>query len=142
MLDCQLLSIILQIWYHGSKKRGKKSPLDGGRHIVQKHGEHATDVVFREKYEQLKSRNTEQEQANALAEALRLTQHQRLGTPSYKSMDDGSHQLSFLFKEGEFIADHEVEQDKPEAMLAAHKRHKKNEYPQGQLTIRRNNGCC
>lgn len=48
--------------------------------MEQKPHEHATDVVYREEYEQLKSRNVELEkQVNALTEALRLAQHKRYG---------------------------------------------------------------
>ena len=41
--------------------------------MVQKPEEHAADMVSREEYEQLKSRNAElEQQVNALTEALRL----------------------------------------------------------------------
>ena len=97
--------------------------------MVQKPEEHAADMVSREEYEQLKSRNAElEQQVNALTEALRLAQHKRFGASSEKTVDDGSQQLSFLFNEAEVIADHEAAQDKQETLVAAHKRHKKHEY--------------
>ncbi len=108
--------------------------------MVQKPEEHAADMVSREEYEQLKSRNAElEQQVNALTEALRLVQHKRFGASSEKTVDDGSQQLSFLFNEAEVIADHEAEQDKQETLVAAHKRHKKHEYtldnlPEGVAT--------
>ena len=97
--------------------------------MEQKPQEHTADVVSREEYEQLKSRNAElEQQVNALTEALRLAQHKRFGASSEKTVDDGSQQLSFLFNEAEAIADHEVAQDEKETVVAAHKRHKKHEY--------------
>ena len=97
--------------------------------MEQKPQEHAADVVSREEYEQLKSRNAElEQQVNALTEALRLAQHKRFGASSEKTVDDGSQQLSFLFNEAEAIADHEAAQDEKETVVAAHKRHKKHEY--------------
>lgn len=108
--------------------------------MVQKPEEHAADMVSREEYEQLKSRNAElEQQVNALTEALRLAQHKRFGASSEKTVDDGSQQLSFLFNEAEVIADHEAAQDKQETLVAAHKRHKKHEYtldnlPEGVTT--------
>lgn len=97
--------------------------------MAQKPEEHAADMVSREEYEQLKSRNAElEQQVNALTEALRLAQHKRFGASSEKTVDDGSQQLSFLFNEAEVIADHEAAQDKQETLVAAHKRHKKHEY--------------
>ena len=108
--------------------------------MEQKPQEHAADVVSREEYEQLKSRNAElEQQVNALTEALRLAQHKRFGTSSEKTVDDGSQQLSFLFNEAEAIADHEAAQDEKETVVAAHKRHKKHDYtldnlPEGVAT--------
>ena len=108
--------------------------------MAQKPEEHAADMVSREEYEQLKSRNAElEQQVNALTEALRLAQHKRFGASSEKTVDDGSQQLSFLFNEAEAIADHEAAQDKQETLVAAHKRHKKHEYtldnlPEGVAT--------
>ena len=108
--------------------------------MVQIPQEHAADMVSREEYEQLKSRNAElEQQVNALTEALRLAQHKRFGASSEKTVDDGSQQLSFLFNEAEVISDHEAAQDKQETLVAAHKRHKKYEYtldnlPEGVAT--------
>ena len=108
--------------------------------MVQKPKEHTADMVSREEYEQLKSRNAElEQQVSALTEALRLAQHKRFGASSEKTVDDGSQQLSFLFNEAEVIADHEAAQDKQETLVAAHKRHKKHEYtldnlPEGVAT--------
>lgn len=108
--------------------------------MAQKPEEHAADMVSREEYERLKSRNAElEQQVNALTEALRLAQHKRFGASSEKTVDDGSQQLSFLFNEAEVISDHEAAQDKQETLVAAHKRHKKHEYtldnlPEGVAT--------
>ena len=108
--------------------------------MAQKTDAHTADMVSREEYEQLKSRNAElEQQVNALTEALRLAQHKRFGASSEKTVDDGSQQLSFLFNEAEVIADHEAAQDKQETLVAAHKRHKKHEYtldnlPEGVAT--------
>ena len=57
------------------QKRGEKSPLDGGKRMVQKPGEYAEIVVSQEEYEQFKSQQARiselEQQVNALTEALR-----------------------------------------------------------------------
>lgn len=70
------------------QKQGDKSPQDGGKRMAQKPEEHAADMVSREEYEQLKSRNAElEQQVNALTEALRLAQHKRFGASSEKTVE-------------------------------------------------------
>src|SRR5699024_12496796 len=61
-------------------------------------------------------------------EALRRDRHKQFGASSEKSEEPLLEQLSFLFNEAEVFAEVSTKQEEA-VVVAAHKRHKKHEYP-------------
>ena len=69
-----------------------------------------------------------EQQIEVLMEALRLARHKQFGASSEKSEDTLTEQLSFLFNEAEVFSAAEKEEAENVTVVAAHKRHKKQEY--------------
>ena len=58
---------------------------------------------------------------------LRIARHKQFGVSSEKIVEDAMEQLSFLFNEAKVYTEEKAEE--PATSAAAHKRHKKHEYP-------------
>ena len=90
-----------------------------------------TVTISRAEYEEFQAQRkkiSEPEcRVELLMEALRLARHKQFGASSEKSEDTLTEQLSFLFNEAEVFSAAEKAEESV-AVVAAHKRHKKNEY--------------
>ena len=88
-------------------------------------------TISRVKYEEFQAQRRNiselESRVDLLMEALRLARHKQFGASSEKSEDTLAEQLSFLFNEAEAFSAAEKAEESV-TVVAAHKRHKKNEY--------------
>ncbi|MBQ8816243.1 MAG: transposase, partial [Lachnospiraceae bacterium] len=89
-------------------------------------------IISRAEYEKLQAQSRRiselESRVDVLMEALRLARHKQFGASSEKSEDTLMEQLSFLFNEAEVFSAAGKDAEENVTVVAAHKRHKKQEY--------------